>query len=141
VAKVVGAPIFHANADDPEAVCLAFNYAAEWRQTFGSDVVVDVVGYRRQGHNEQDDPQSTLPKTHRLIAEHPRVFSLYKAICVEEGAVTESQIERWQHAVGCVEAVVYSRCGSRDYRLFSLFSPLLPAVSLLVIFIVPSAFH
>ena len=99
VAKVVGAPIFHANADDPEAVCLAFNYAAEWRQHFECDVVVDVVGYRRQGHNEQDEPRSTLPQTHRLISEHPRVFSIYKSLCVDEGAVTETQIERWQQTV------------------------------------------
>ena len=74
----MGAPIFHVNADYPEDVCTAFSFAAEWRHAFSSDVVVDIVGYRRLGHNEQDDPRITLPLTYNLIDKHPTVFTLYK---------------------------------------------------------------
>ncbi|EDQ88259.1 uncharacterized protein MONBRDRAFT_9233 [Monosiga brevicollis MX1] len=99
IAKVAKAPIFHVNADDPEAVCEACFLAAEWRSEFASDVVVDIVGYRRFGHNEQDDPHATLPLTYQRIAKHPPVLQQYLDHCMNEKAVTMAQMERWHRGI------------------------------------------
>ena len=67
VGRVVNAPIFHVNADDPEAVMLVANIAAEWRATWQRDVVIDLVGYRKFGHNEIDEPMFTQPIMYSII--------------------------------------------------------------------------
>lgn len=67
VARVVNAPIFHVNADDPESVMHVCNIASEWRATFHKDCVVDLVCYRRNGHNEIDEPMFTQPLMYKLI--------------------------------------------------------------------------
>eukprot|EP00276_Gloeochaete_wittrockiana_P008089 CAMPEP_0184647944 /NCGR_PEP_ID=MMETSP0308-20130426/4991_1 /TAXON_ID=38269 /ORGANISM="Gloeochaete witrockiana, Strain SAG 46.84" /LENGTH=1014 /DNA_ID=CAMNT_0027079379 /DNA_START=1 /DNA_END=3045 /DNA_ORIENTATION=- len=77
VAKIVGAPILHVNGDDPEAVVHACRIAAEFRQTFKKDVVVDIVCYRRHGHNELDQPAFTQPHMYKKIAAHPPTLKLY----------------------------------------------------------------
>ena len=67
VARVVDAPIFHVNGDDPEAVVFVSKLAAEFRQTFGKDVVVDIVSYRKHGHNEIDEPMFTQPLMYKQV--------------------------------------------------------------------------
>ena len=79
VVKMIGAPILHANADDPESVHQACLIAAEWRSVFKQDIVIDIVGYRRHGHNERDNPESFLPLTYESVKKHPRVQSIYAA--------------------------------------------------------------
>jgi len=83
VGKCFEAPVFHVNADDPEAVVRVFELAAEWRQTFHSDVILDLVGYRRFGHNELDQPKFTQPTMYSKIDEHPSVLELYKETLVK----------------------------------------------------------
>jgi 2-oxoglutarate dehydrogenase E1 component len=68
VAKALNAPIFHVNGDDVEAVVHVFELAAEWRQKWGDDVVIDIVCYRRFGHNELDEPSFTQPKMYSVSA-------------------------------------------------------------------------
>ncbi|MFH1808160.1 MAG: 2-oxoglutarate dehydrogenase E1 component [Pseudomonadota bacterium] len=77
VAKMVEAPIFHVNGDDPEAVCHVTELALRFRQAFGRDVVVDMVCYRRHGHNEGDEPAFTQPLMYDIIRSHPSVRQLY----------------------------------------------------------------
>ena len=77
VAKAVGAPVLHVNGDDPASVVHAARIAYEYRQTFHRDVVVDVVCYRRRGHNEGDDPSFTQPHMYGLIAEKRSTRKLY----------------------------------------------------------------
>ena len=79
VVKMIGAPVLHANADDPESVHQACLIAAEWRSVFKKDIVIDIVGYRRHGHNERDNPESFLPLTYECVKKHPRVQSIYAA--------------------------------------------------------------
>jgi 2-oxoglutarate dehydrogenase E1 component len=93
VAKVVQAPILHVNGDDPEAVVYAARLAAEFRQTFRRDVVLDVFCYRRFGHNEADEPAFTQPHMYRRIGELPRVATLYAEKLVAEGALSERDVE------------------------------------------------
>jgi len=93
VGRVVNAPIFHVNADDPEAVMLVSNVAAEWRATWQRDVVIDLVGYRRFGHNEIDEPMFTQPIMYSIIKKHKNVLDLYSEKLVKEGLVTKEEVK------------------------------------------------
>jgi 2-oxoglutarate dehydrogenase E1 component len=93
VAKMVEAPIFHCNGDDPEAVVFAAKIATEYRQKFQKPVVVDMFCYRRFGHNEGDEPAFTQPKMYRIIRQHPSTLELYAKKLTAEGAVTEAEVE------------------------------------------------
>ncbi|KAK3164311.1 hypothetical protein QOZ80_1AG0015720 [Eleusine coracana subsp. coracana] len=93
VAKALGAPVFHVNGDDVEAVVRACELAAEWRHTFHSDVVVDLICYRRFGHNELDDPTITLPKMYKVINNHPSSLNLYQQMLQETGQISSEQLQ------------------------------------------------
>jgi len=94
VAKMVEAPIFHANGDDPEAVVYAAKIATEFRQKFHKPVVVDMFCYRRHGHNEGDEPAFTQPLMYKAIATHPTTLEVYGKKLVEEGLLTPGDIEK-----------------------------------------------
>jgi 2-oxoglutarate dehydrogenase E1 component len=91
VAKMVMAPIFHVNGDDPEAVVHAARIAIEFRQAFGSDVVLDIFCYRRFGHNEGDEPMFTQPLMYKTIGKHPTTSSIYADKLVAEGIMTPEE--------------------------------------------------
>ncbi len=94
VAKMIQAPIFHVNGDDPEAVVHVARIATEFRQEFGSDVVVDMFCYRRHGHNEADEPAFTQPLMYRTIAQHPSTREVYAQKLVRERVLTEDDAAR-----------------------------------------------
>ncbi len=96
VAKMIDAPIFHANGDDPEAVVHVTKIATEFRQRFKKPVVIDMFCYRRHGHNEADEPAFTQPLMYARIAEHPSVVEVYSARLIEEGLFTREEIDRMQ---------------------------------------------
>lgn len=98
-AKGVGAPILHVNGDDVEAVVNVCKLAMEFRQLFGKDVVVDLVGYRRHGHNSQDDPSITQPLTYGVIRDHAPVLEIYGARLVQEGVVSKEELEEIRNSV------------------------------------------
>ena len=83
--KMVDAPIFHVNGDDPEAVALVTQIAVEYRQTFHKNVVVDIICYRKLGHNEQDEPMVTQPLMYKIINKHPGTRKLYGDKLIAEG--------------------------------------------------------
>uniref|UniRef100_A0AAR2K3Q6 oxoglutarate dehydrogenase (succinyl-transferring) n=1 Tax=Pygocentrus nattereri TaxID=42514 RepID=A0AAR2K3Q6_PYGNA len=93
VARVVNAPIFHVNADDPEAVMYVCRVAAEWRSTFNKDVVIDLVCYRRFGHNEMDEPMFTQPLMYKQIRKQEHVLKKYADKLISEGVVTLQEFE------------------------------------------------
>lgn len=93
VARVVGAPIFHVNADDPEAVVHVCNVAAEWRSKFRKDCVIDLVCYRRNGHNEGDEPMFTQPIMYTKIRKQVPVMDQYSKKMLDEGIVDQAEID------------------------------------------------
>jgi 2-oxoglutarate dehydrogenase E1 component len=92
VGKMVQAPIFHVNGDDPEAVVYATKIATEFRQTFKKDVVIDMFCYRRFGHNEGDEPAFTQPLMYQRIKHHPSTRQIYARRLVEEGVISEDEV-------------------------------------------------
>jgi 2-oxoglutarate dehydrogenase E1 component len=94
VAKMIEAPIFHVNGDDPEAVVFAAKVATEFRQKFQKPVVIDMFCYRRHGHNEGDEPSFTQPLMYKAIANHPSTLEMYGNKLVAEGVVTEGDVEK-----------------------------------------------
>ena len=93
IAKMVQAPIFHVNGDDPDAVLHATQVALDYRQQFKKDVVIDLVCYRRRGHNEADEPSGTQPLMYRKIKDHASSRMLYAQRLVEQGVVSEAEAE------------------------------------------------
>ena len=94
VAKMIEAPIFHVNGDDPEAVVFAAKVATEFRQKFQKPVVIDMFCYRRHGHNEGDEPSFTQPLMYKAIAAHPGALEIYGKKLVGEGVVTAGEVEK-----------------------------------------------
>ena len=92
IAKMVEAPVFHVNGDDPEAIVHCVRMAVEYRQRFGADAVIDVVCYRRYGHNESDEPNYTQPTMYAVINKHPGVDELYQKVLLERGDLDESEV-------------------------------------------------
>ncbi len=90
VVKMIEAPVLHVNGDDPEAVVLCMQLALQYRQEFNQDVVVDIVCYRKLGHNEQDTPMLTQPLMYTKIGKHPGTRRLYGDKLIAQGVLTES---------------------------------------------------
>ncbi len=94
VAKMIDAPIFHVNGDDPEAVVFAAKVAIEFRQKFHKPVVIDMFCYRRHGHNEGDEPAFTQPVMYKRIASHPGTVEIYSKRLIADGVMTEGEVEK-----------------------------------------------
>jgi 2-oxoglutarate dehydrogenase E1 component len=98
LAKVVEAPVFHVNGDDPEAVVFVTKLAMDFRNEFHKDVIIDLCCYRRLGHNEADEPSVTSPVMYEAIKKHPTTFQLYGRKLVEEGAIGKEEPEQFAKA-------------------------------------------
>ncbi len=93
VARIVQAPIFHVNGDDPEACVYIAEIAVKYRETFQQDVVIDMVCYRRYGHNEADEPAVTQPLMYHAIRKHPRLAELHAQRLIDEGFTTREKVD------------------------------------------------
>ena len=93
VARMVQAPIFHVNGDDPEACVFIAEIAVKYRETFQRDVVIDMVCYRRYGHNEADEPAVTQPLMYQKVRNHPRLAELHAQRLIDEGFTTREKID------------------------------------------------
>ncbi len=113
-AKIVQAPIFHVNGDDPEAVVFVTKLATEFRQTFKKDVVVDMVCYRRFGHNESDEPAFTQPKMYARIKTHKGVAELYRDRLINEGILDQQAYEAQK--TGYLEPLETELKAAQDYK-------------------------
>jgi len=127
VAKMVQAPIFHVNADDPEAVLFITQMAVDYRTEFNKDVVVDLICYRRRGHNEADEPSVTQPLMYHKIRKHKTTRDLYAQQLIAQGLVTEEEdqflVNRYREALDRGEPLVSSLVSEPNKTLFVDWSP------------------
>ncbi len=94
IAKVTLSPVFHVNGDDPEAVAYVTRLAMDYRQAFGTDVFVDILCYRKYGHNEGDEPRYTNPHMYDAIAKHPSPLEVYSRRLIAEGVISEADVQQ-----------------------------------------------
>lgn len=99
LAKGFEIPIVHVNADDPEACIAAMRLAVEYRVKFRKDFIVDLIGYRRFGHNEMDDPFPTQPQLYAKINEHPTVFKIYADKLIQSNIISQAQVDQFKKEV------------------------------------------
>ena len=99
VGKMIQAPIFHVNGDDPEATLLVTRLAYEFRMKFHTDVFIDVFGYRRLGHNEADEPAFTQPLMYKTIRSHPSVKEIYQKKLLEEKVITQVEVDEMEKKI------------------------------------------
>ena len=127
VAKIVGAPILHVNGDDPEAVYFATKLALDYRMEFHKDIVVDLVCYRRRGHNEADEPSATQPLMYDKIKSHTTTRDLYAQSLLSEGVISEIDdkvlIESYRDALDTGEHVVKALVKEPNKELFVDWTP------------------
>lgn len=93
VAKVIGAPVFHVNAEQPGLLDRCIRIAVEYRFKFKKDIFIDIVGFRKYGHNEQDQPFFTQPKMYEIIKNKPSIFELFSRKLISKGILTKEEIE------------------------------------------------
>jgi 2-oxoglutarate dehydrogenase E1 component len=129
VAKMVQAPIFHVNADDPEAVLFVTQMAVDFRNEFNKDVVIDLICYRRRGHNEADEPSVTQPLMYQKIRKHKTTRDLYAARLVADGVLSEEEdqqlVERYRDSLDRGEPLVAGLVSEPNKTLFVDWSPYL----------------
>lgn len=127
VAKMVEAPVFHVNGDDPEAVYFATELAMDYRNEFKKDVVIDLVCYRRRGHNETDEPSSTQPLMYKAIRQHKTTRTLYAEKLVNENFISQEQADTmtndYRDALDRGDHVVHSLVSEPDSSMFVNWTP------------------
>ena len=127
IAKMVQAPIFHVNGDDPEAVVFVTQLAVDYRNQFNKDVVVDLVCYRRRGHNEADEPSVTQPAMYEKIKLHHSTRALYAKRLIDEGLLSDQDdsdwVEQYRKALERDEPLVSSLVSEPNKAMFVDWSP------------------
>lgn len=99
LAKGYEIPIVHVNADDPEACIMAARLATDYRAKFGKDFLIDLIGYRRYGHNEMDEPMTTNPKMYKIIHQHPTAKTIYADKLTEIGTLEQDEVKKIESAI------------------------------------------
>ncbi len=99
VGKVTLSPVFHVNGDDPEALTMVTQLAIAFRQEFKRDVFIDIICYRKYGHNEGDEPRFTQPAMYEAISKHPTPFQVYSNRLLEEGTITREELAKLEKAL------------------------------------------
>ena len=129
VAKMVQAPILHVNGDDPEAVIFATQLAADYRMEFRKDVVIDLICYRRRGHNEAEEPMKTQPMMYQKIRTQKTVCSIYGEKMVEDAVVDQNEInamtEGYRDTLEGGKSVALSLVQEPDSKFFVNWNPYL----------------
>lgn len=123
LAKVTSSPVMHINADDAEAVVHAIRFAIEFRMKFGQDVFIDLLGFRKYGHNEGDEPRFTQPKLYDLISKHPNQKDIYKKQLIEEGVMKTDDVSKAENDFKSALEVEFEESKKIEKNIIS---PILP---------------
>ncbi len=115
LSKMIRTPVLHVNADDPEAVIWVTKIAVAYRKKFKKDVVIDLIGYRRYGHNETDEPGFTQPLLYQKIEKHPTVFHLYKDKLVSENVITNEECDAYVASIRKKLDEAYKKVKAKDF--------------------------
>lgn len=126
LAKGYEIPIIHVNADDPEACLMAAKLAFEYRKTFGKDFLIDLIGYRRFGHNEMDEPMTTNPAMYKLVTSHPTVKTIYGTKLLKQGVLTESERSEIEEKIQLKLADAYEKVPKNEHE--AIIEPDVPEV-------------
>lgn len=121
VAKVTLCPVFHVNADDVEAVLFAVQTAVEFRQKFHGDVFIDLLGYRKYGHNEGDEPRFTQPILYKAISKHPNPRTIYLERLKTEGVITDEEAKELDKAFNAALSTALEDARKRDRTIIDNF--------------------
>ncbi len=100
IAKAFSIPVLHVNGDDPEAAVRMMKLAIEYRQTFKKDIVIDIICYRKYGHNEGDDPSFTHPRMYEIIKNHKSVTGIYLEFCLQNGIIQKEAADKLKENIG-----------------------------------------
>ncbi len=114
IAKVIKAPVFHVNGDDPEALVYTIQLAMEFRQQFHSDIFIDILCYRKHGHNEGDEPRFTQPILYKAIAKHPNTRDIYSQKLIDEGIYSKEQIKTFEKDFNDILEIKYEESLKTD---------------------------
>lgn len=114
LAKGFEIPIIHVNADDPEAVLAAALVAYEYREKFKKDFLIDLIGYRRFGHNEMDEPMTTNPEMYKLVHAHPTPREVYAERLIEQGVITKEEAQRYADEHAAMLKNYYDQVGEKQ---------------------------
>lgn len=123
ISKVIRAPVFHVNADHPEAVVWVAKLAVMYRKKFGTDVVIDLIGYRKHGHNETDEPSFTQPLMYKIISTKTSTLDLYSKHLVERKIVTETEAKSYRDEVKAKLQKAYEEVKGKTRKLPSIQVP------------------
>ncbi|MFO7865018.1 MAG: thiamine pyrophosphate-dependent enzyme, partial [Salinivirgaceae bacterium] len=121
IAKVTRSPVFHVNGDDVEALVSTINLAMEFRQKWHSDIFIDILSYRKHGHNEGDEPRFTQPKLYQLIAKHPDIREIYEKQLLKENIAPSDQLTQWKNEFNETLEKAHKEAGEKqslDIKLF-----------------------
>jgi 2-oxoglutarate dehydrogenase E1 component len=113
----VEAPIFHVNADSMDDVGKVFAIAADYRQKFKTDVVIDLIGYRKHGHNELDQPAFTQPLMYKRVGQMKPVAEKYEAQLIQEGVITQEQSDQMKNRVKVELERAYEASKSHNFKI------------------------
>jgi 2-oxoglutarate dehydrogenase E1 component len=121
IAKVTRSPVFHVNGDDVEALVNTINLAMEFRQKWHSDIFIDILSYRKHGHNEGDEPRFTQPKLYQLIAKHPDIREIYEKQLLGENIAPSDQLSQWKNEFNETLETAHKKAGEKESLDIKLF--------------------
>jgi len=122
-AKGYEIPIIHVNADDPESCIAAAVFAAEYRRIFKKDFLIDLIGYRKFGHNETDEPMTTNPMMYQIVRKHPTVRTIYADKLVNEGLVSKEDVQKFDEDVSATLQAAYDKVPGADENPDTVMNP------------------